>query len=158
MAQGNNNTKTAKKTKEVSDCFSITVFSGRNLFTITFIWRFHFPTQSLWFSLSFDLCPVQKHGQVEETFSFLEGKALVLIIHYFIEKVTLGKGLILSGGTIWEANIHMGEVGFSLFSHFFQWPKRRKIHILNWMHFQSLVKKFCLSNILLKNRSREWKM
>lgn len=28
MAQGNNNTKTAKKTKEVS-VFSITVFSGR---------------------------------------------------------------------------------------------------------------------------------
>lgn len=79
---------------------------------------------------SFDLCPVQKHGQVEET-SFLKGKALFLIIHDFIEKATLGKGLILSGGMSWEANIHTGEVEFSPFAQVFQWPKRRKIHMLN---------------------------
>jgi len=68
---------------------------------------------------------------VEKIFLFLQGKSLFLIIHDFIEKVSLGKGLILAGGVSWEASIHTGEAEFSPFSRVFQWPKRRKIHILD---------------------------
>lgn len=63
--------------------------------------------------------------------NFLEGKSLVLIIQEFTEKTTLGKGLILSAGMSWEANIHTGEVDFSPISQVFQRPKRRKMHTPN---------------------------
>lgn len=56
---------------------------------------------------------------------FLEGKSLVLIIQDFVEKATLGKGLILSAGMSWEANIHVGEAEFSPVSQVFSVAKEK---------------------------------
>lgn len=101
MAQRNNNTKTDKKTEVASDCFfSITAFSGSKETSLQFLSQedFIFPPGV---SLSFELCPVQNHGQAEESSSFLKSDILGLNIQDFI-KLPLEKICFYQVG----ANIH----------------------------------------------------